>query len=146
MKHKQTYLQKELYTPQIRCQVTKQIKSTPDFFIPKQPAPPLLQECQVSETLEECAGAGQVWYFDPNRNECVAHENQEAGAGAQCRQTGVFQSEETCQRACGAFRDLGKRRRCTQNNILRSYSHNLVYNFIEHSDISSSHPFYYSLQ
>ncbi|XP_050354055.1 papilin isoform X3 [Nymphalis io] len=61
-------------------------------------------ECQVSPTLEECRGEGMVWFLDLRQRACVAHDNQASGAG--CRHTGVFSSEEACERSCGAFRDL----------------------------------------
>ncbi|XP_064073976.1 papilin isoform X3 [Vanessa tameamea] len=61
-------------------------------------------ECQVSPTLEECRSEGLVWFLDLGKRACVAHDNQ--GSGAKCRHTGVFGSEEACERSCGAFRDL----------------------------------------
>ncbi|XP_068619320.1 papilin [Battus philenor] len=61
------------------------------------------QNCQVSPILEECTGASTVWFLDSSR-QCVSHQNQETGA--ECRYTGVFQSQEACERSCGAFRNI----------------------------------------
>ncbi|XP_013147767.1 PREDICTED: papilin isoform X2 [Papilio polytes] len=60
-------------------------------------------ECIVSPLLEECAGAGTVWYADSSR-QCVPHVNSDSGAT--CRHTGVFNSPEACERSCGAFRNI----------------------------------------
>ncbi|XP_069360607.1 papilin isoform X3 [Maniola hyperantus] len=61
-------------------------------------------ECQVSPSLEECRAAGEVWYLDLQQRACVVHIN--AYSGFLCRNTGVYTSQEACERSCGAFRDL----------------------------------------
>ncbi|XP_041970064.1 papilin-like isoform X2 [Aricia agestis] len=61
-------------------------------------------ECRISPTLEQCVRGGRVWYYAAERRMCVSHDNAEYGA--YCRHTGVFPSEETCERACGAFKGL----------------------------------------
>ncbi|KPJ10062.1 Papilin, partial [Papilio machaon] len=63
----------------------------------------LPRECIVSPILEECSGAGTVWYADSSR-QCVQHVN--ADTGVTCRLTGVFSSPEACERSCGAFRNI----------------------------------------
>ncbi|XP_045537794.1 papilin isoform X3 [Papilio machaon] len=63
----------------------------------------LPRECIVSPILEECSGAGTVWYADSSR-QCVQHVN--ADTGVTCRITGVFSSPEACERSCGAFRNI----------------------------------------
>ncbi|XP_059058317.1 papilin-like [Achroia grisella] len=68
------------------------------------PAENLPAECQILPTAEECTEAGQVWYLDVNRRACVSYENE--ASGSSCRNTGVFNSEEACERSCGAFRDV----------------------------------------
>ncbi|XP_013170735.1 PREDICTED: papilin isoform X4 [Papilio xuthus] len=60
-------------------------------------------ECIVSPILEECSGAGTVWYADSSR-QCVPHVN--ANTGVTCRHTGAFISPEACERSCGAFRNI----------------------------------------
>ncbi|XP_072930145.1 papilin isoform X3 [Epargyreus clarus] len=69
-------------------------------------APPInvSSQCQVSPTLEECVEPGRVWYLDPALKTCVEFENAESGA--RCRRLGTYSSEEACERACGAFRNL----------------------------------------
>ncbi|XP_052756348.1 papilin isoform X3 [Galleria mellonella] len=68
------------------------------------PAENLPPECRILPTAEECTEAGVVWYLDESRRACVAYEND--ATGASCRHTGVFASEEACERSCGAFRDI----------------------------------------
>ncbi|XP_026315037.1 papilin isoform X10 [Hyposmocoma kahamanoa] len=70
------------------------------------PAPRLPSQCYIAPSLEDCAGSGKVWYWDPSRNTCTEHDNRDFGP--YCRRTGVFPSEEACERNCGAFRDLGR--------------------------------------
>ncbi|XP_037876208.1 papilin isoform X4 [Bombyx mori] len=61
-------------------------------------------ECEVSPTLERCVAPGLVWYLDAARRECVVHSNAESGLT--CRNTGTFQTQEACERSCGAFKDI----------------------------------------
>ncbi|XP_028034800.1 papilin isoform X5 [Bombyx mandarina] len=61
-------------------------------------------ECEVSPTLERCVAPGLVWYLDAARRECVVHFNAESGLT--CRNTGTFQTQEACERSCGAFKDI----------------------------------------
>ncbi|KAM3958095.1 LOW QUALITY PROTEIN: proteoglycan-like sulfated glycoprotein papilin [Aphomia sociella] len=68
------------------------------------PAVNLPPECHILPTAEECTRAGQVWYLDVSRRACVAYENEASGSG--CRNTGVFSTEEACERSCGVFRDI----------------------------------------
>lgn len=73
------------------------------FHVIQEYLPP---ECQVSPTLEECSAAGEVWYWDELQRACVVHVNGYSGLA--CRNTGVYPSQEACERSCGAFRDLGQ--------------------------------------
>ncbi|CAF4798136.1 unnamed protein product [Pieris macdunnoughi] len=61
-------------------------------------------ECRVSPTLEECEGAGEVWYFDDTLRACVSHQN--ADLGRSCRVTAVYITQEECERICGAFQGV----------------------------------------
>ncbi|CAB3248675.1 unnamed protein product [Arctia plantaginis] len=64
----------------------------------------LRSECRASPFLEECRSTGEVWYFNPRHHECVSHVNQERGRN--CRHTAVFESQEACERKCGAFQGI----------------------------------------
>ncbi|XP_048486291.1 papilin isoform X3 [Plutella xylostella] len=66
------------------------------------PTESIAPQCQSYP--EPCTSTGEVWYYDQGRRECVPHQNQQYGA--ECRNTGVFQSQEACDRSCGAFRGL----------------------------------------
>ncbi|XP_045527734.1 papilin isoform X3 [Pieris brassicae] len=61
-------------------------------------------ECRVSPTLEECEGAGEVWYFDDTLRACVSHQNVDLGRS--CRVTAVYSTQEECERICGAFQGV----------------------------------------
>ncbi|XP_047512868.1 uncharacterized protein LOC125054801 [Pieris napi] len=61
-------------------------------------------ECRVSPTLEECEGAGEVWFFDNTLRACVSHQN--ADLGRSCRVTAVYSTQEECENICGAFQGV----------------------------------------
>ncbi|XP_052743989.1 papilin isoform X2 [Bicyclus anynana] len=84
-----------------QCRVGPVVTTTSTSTIAPEYIPP---ECRVTPTLEECSVAGEVWYLDVQQRACVAHTNPYSGLA--CRNTGVYPSQEACERSCGAFRDL----------------------------------------
>ncbi|XP_050666012.1 papilin-like isoform X2 [Leptidea sinapis] len=84
-----------------RSQEPEPVRTTTISPVPKI----IYEECQISPELEECQGsATTVWYLDPSRRACVPHDN--ADNGKLCRLTGVYLSEEECERFCGAFEGI----------------------------------------
>ncbi|KAG6465808.1 hypothetical protein O3G_MSEX015407, partial [Manduca sexta] len=61
-------------------------------------------ECHISPSEEPCQRSGQVWYLDQRLGECVSHDNLDSSDS--CRHTGVFPTQEACERTCGAFRNI----------------------------------------
>ncbi|CAK1550996.1 unnamed protein product [Leptosia nina] len=94
--------------------------------------------CRISPTLEECQGSGQVWYFDTNQRACVSHENAESGRS--CRLTGVFDTQEECERFCGAFRNIDVCRAALDPGPCHESVQKVFYN----SSADKCEPFIYS--
>ncbi|KAG6465617.1 hypothetical protein O3G_MSEX015268 [Manduca sexta] len=79
---------------------TTSVSVTVDSRIAEQ----LPTECHISPSEEPCQRFGQVWYLDQRLGECVSHDNLDSGDS--CRHTGVFPTQEACERTCGAFRNI----------------------------------------
>ncbi|CAK1550993.1 unnamed protein product [Leptosia nina] len=96
---------KNLVDCQRRCRIGFDIMNLSVAVRPKPQIKPFISIiCDVMGKVEECQRASMVWYFDKEQDGCVSYENSETGNT--CMVTGVFATEELCERACGAFQDI----------------------------------------
>lgn len=76
---------------------------SPPLIPSSKPSSNLPELCQQQKDPGNCFGDQLQFYYDWDKGKCIAFSYTGCGGN-----TNRFQSEETCERACGAYRDQGK--------------------------------------